>query len=335
MFVASLALGPLALPGIASAAKTVYRIGVLIPGAMSADLVGPEPRNRTVNGFLHAMRARGYIYGDDFVIEARGAEGKRENFSRLADELVDLKADVIVAAGPMLWALKKPAISVPVVMAAAPDAVEDGFAQNLARPDGNFTGMSLQLRETIGKRLELLRDLVPGNTPVGVLWESDGGQGWRLVETAARTRGWRLQSLEVRTAEGIERAFQSAHDARVGALLVIASGLFDRHAARITRLAIQYRLPAMYAIPLYVDLGGLMSYSPDLVAIWRRAAYYVDRILKGAKPGDLPIEQATEFDLLLNLTAAKEIGLAVPPSFQLRATRVMTVPTPPPESASK
>jgi len=155
------------------------------------------------------------------------------------------------------------------------------------------------------------------------------------VETAARTRGWQLQSLEVRAAEGIERAFQSARDARAGALLVLAGGLFDRHAARITRLAIQYRLPAMYALPLYVELGGLMSYSPDLVAVWQRAAYYVDKILKGATPGDLAIEQPAEFDLLLNLTAAKEIGLAVPQSFRQRVTRVVEVRTPLPESTAK
>jgi len=328
-FVGSLAWGALALPGVVGAAKTVYRIGVLIPGAISADLVGPEPRNRTVNGFLRALRGRGYIYGEDFVIEARGGEGRRENYSRLASELIDLKLDVIVGAGPMLWPLKKAVTSVPVVMAAAADAVEDGFAQSLARPGGNFTGMSIQLAETTGKRLELLKDLVRSNAQVGVMWETGGAQGWHLVEIAARSRGWQVQSLEIRTAEEIERAFQTAHDARAGALLVNGSGLFDRHAALVTRLAVQYRLPAMYALARYVvDFGGLVSYSPNLVAIWERAAYYVDRILKGATPGVLPIEQPTEFELLINLTAATEIGLTVPQSFRLRATEAIELPAP-------
>jgi putative ABC transport system substrate-binding protein len=334
-FVGSLALSPLALPRFASAATMVYRIGVLIPGATTAELVGPEPSNPTVNGFLRALRERGYIQGEHFVIEARGGQGRRENYSQLANELVDLKVDVIVAAGPMLWGLKQATTSIPVVMAATADAVADGFAQSLARPGGNFTGMSLQLAETTGKRLELLRDLVPSNAPIGVMWETTAEQSWHHAEIAARARGWRLQSLEVRDAEGIGRAFQTARDARAGALLVNASGFFDRHAARITRLAIEYRLPAMYALPRFVEVGGLMSYSPDLVAIWKRAAYYVDRILKGAKPGDLPIEQSTEFELSINLTAAAAIGLVVPQSFRLRASRVMTVPTPPPDGALK
>ena len=221
----------------------------------------------------------------------------------------------------------------PVVMAAASDAVEDGFAQSLARPGGNFTGMSLQVAETTGKRLELLRELVPGRAPVGVMWEARGGRrSWQLVENAARAR----------VAGGLPRSSRRGGD-RAGVpdctqcprgrpVVSPGGGLFDRYATRIARLAIQYRLPAMYALPGYVvDYGGLMSYSPDLVAIWKRAAYFVDRILKGAKPGDLPIEQATEFELLINLTAAKEIGLAVPQAFRLRATRVVDVPTPPPE----
>jgi putative ABC transport system substrate-binding protein len=193
----------------------------------------------------------------------------------------------------------------------------------------------LQLAETTGKRLELLRDLVPGNALVGVMWEApDGRQAWHIAEIAARARGWQLQSLEVHAVEGIERAFQTARNARAGALLVNPGGLFDRYAALITRLAIQYRLPAMYALSRFVvDFGGLVSYTPNLVAIWERAAYYVEKILKGAKPGDLPIEQSTEFELLINLTAAKEIGLTVPQSFRLRATRV--IEPPPSDGASK
>jgi hypothetical protein len=178
------------LPGVVGAAKTVYRIGVLIPGAMIRRPGRPEPRNPTVNGFLRAMRARGYIYGDDFVIEARGGEGRRENLSRLARELVDLKMDVIVAAGPMLWPLKKADTSVPVVMAAAPDAVQDGFAQSLARPGGNSTGMSMQLAETTGKRLQYLKDLVPGMRRWGSCGKHRGDlPSWYLVESAHAREG--------------------------------------------------------------------------------------------------------------------------------------------------
>ena len=335
-FVGSLALCPLALPGVASAATTVYRIGVLIPGSNSADLSGPDPRNPTVNGLVRALRELGYNHGEHYVVEARGGEGRSETYARLATELVDLKADVIVAAGPLLWALKQATTSIPIVMAAAPDAVEDGFAQSLARPGGNFTGMSLQLAETTGKRLALLKELVPGIAPLAVMWEGPGGrQSWQIVESAARTRGWPVQSTEVRGADDFERAFQAAHAARAGGLLVNPGGLFDRHAARITRLAIQHRLPAMYALPHFVDLGGLMSYSPDLVAIWKRAAYFVDKILKGARPGEIPVEQATEFDLLINLTTAKEIGLAIPQSFRVRVKQVVTTTPPPPEGAAK
>jgi putative ABC transport system substrate-binding protein len=335
-FLVSLALGALASPGVAVAAKTAYRIGVLIPGALSADLTGPEPRNPTVKGFLGAMRERGYSYGEDFVIDARGGEGKPESFSRIGRELIDLKPDVIVAEGGMLRGLRQPANSVPVVMAATADAVEDGFAQSLARPGGNFTGMSLQLTETTPKRLELLRDLVPGNAPLAVMWEAPSGrQLWNVVETAARARGWRLQALDVSAPEDIERAFRTARDARAGAMLVNpGGGVFDRHAALITQLAIQHRLPAMYPLSRYVvDFGGLVSYSPNLVAVWQRAAYFVDKILKGAKPADLPIEQPTEFELLINLTAAKAIGLAIPQPFLLRATTV--IEPPPPDGVSK
>jgi putative ABC transport system substrate-binding protein len=329
-------MGFLALPRVAATANKVHRIGILVPGATTSDVAGPEPRIVSPRAFVHGMRSLGYVYGENFLTEARGGEGKGEIFPRLVAEMVDLQVDVIVAPSPFLPAIKKATTSIPVVMAAAADAVEDGFALSLARPGGNFTGVSVQMAETTGKRLELLRELVPGHAPLAVLWEAPFSSAlWRAAEAAARTRGWQVQSLEVREADEIERAFRAARDARAGALLVHPSGLLDRHATRITQLAVQYRLPAMYALPHYVESGGLMAYSPDLVAIWKRAAYYVDRILKGAKPGDLPIEQSTEFELSINLTAAAAIGLVVPQSFRLRASRVMTVPTPPPDGALK
>jgi putative ABC transport system substrate-binding protein len=177
-----------------------------------------------------------------------------------------------------------------------------------------------------GKRLELLRDLVPGNALVGVMWEApDGRQAWHVAEIAARARGWQLQSLEVHAVEGIERAFQTARNARAGALLVNPGGLFDRYAALITRLAIQYRLPAMYALSRFVvDFGGLVSYTPNLVAIWERAAYYVDRILAGATPSELPVERPTIYMLSINRKTAAALGLAVPQALLLRADEVIS-----------
>jgi putative ABC transport system substrate-binding protein len=260
------------------------------------------------------------------VTEPRAAEGKPERFSGLAAELVRAQVDVIVAGGPLLPALKQATSTVPIVMAGAPDPVGDGFAQSLGRPGGNFTGLSSQSTETAGKRLELLKELVPGAAPVAVFWDRRLNlRSWQAADAAARERGWRLLSLEIRDAREIEGAFKAASSAHAGSLLVFASGFLEQHenARQIADLAAKSRLPAMYTGRFFVDAGGLMCYSADLVEINRRAAVFVDRILKGAKPADLPIEQPKKFELVINLKAAKSIGLAIPQSVLLRADEVI------------
>jgi putative ABC transport system substrate-binding protein len=324
-FIGSLALGTLAVPRAASAqpARKVYRIGLLSPSTTTSEMVGPQPRAPFTNALLRGLRELGYVYGEHFVTEPRGGEGKPKRFPDLAAELVRLRVDVIVSGGPTLAALKQATSTIPIVMTGAGDPVGSGFVQSLARPGGNFTGLSLQMTETTGKRLELLKELVPGTAPVAVLWARTSLLSWRAAEAAARERGWKLLSLEIRDAGEIEGAFKTATGARAGALFVFAGAVFDRHARRIAELAARSRLPAMYVLRFYVDAGGLMAYSADLVEMYRRAASFVDKILKGAKPGDLPVEQPTKFELVVNMRAAKALGLTIPPTILLRADQVI------------
>jgi putative ABC transport system substrate-binding protein len=268
------------------------------------------------------LRELGYVHGEHFVTGPRGGEGKPERFPSLVAELVRLQVDVIVAGQPRLPALKEATSTIPVVMGGAGDPVADGLVQTLGRPGGNFTGLSLQLAERTGKRLELLKELVPGAASVAVL-QHRSPRSWQAAENTARARGWKLFSLEIRDAGEIEGAFKAATAARASALLVFPSGLYDRHALRIVELAAKSRLPAMYGLWFYVEAGGLTSYGADLIAIYRRAAAYVDKILKGAKPADLSGEQPTKFELVINLRAEKSPGLMISPSFLLRADRVI------------
>ena len=208
-------------------------------------------------------------------------------------------------------------------MAGSNDPVGEGFVQSLAHPGGNFTGLSFQALELIGKRLELLKELVPGAATVAVLWERASLPLWQALATAARERGWKLLSLEIRDASEIEGTFRAATDARAGTLIVLGGLPFVAHARRVADLAAKSRLPAMYPFRLFVEVGGLISYSADLLEIWRRAAVFVDKILKGAKPADLPIEQPTKFELVINLKTAQALGLTIPPSLLLRADQVI------------
>ena len=323
-FIGSLALGTLAVPRAARAqpAGKVYRIGILGSLTPTSDMIGPQPRGPFINALLRGLRELGYVYGEHFVTETRVAE-RPERLPGLAAELVRLQVDVIVAGGPSLPALKQATSTIPVVMAGAGDPVSQGFVQSLARPGGNFTGLSLQSVETTGKRLELLKELVPGAAPVAVFWARFSLPSWQAAEAAARERGWKLVSFEIRDAGEIEGAFKAATGARVGALLVFGSAVFDPHARRIAELAAKSRLPAMYALRFYVDAGGLISYSADLIEIFRRAAAYVDKILKGAKPADLPVEQPTKFELVINMQTAKALGLTIPQTLLLRADQVI------------
>jgi putative ABC transport system substrate-binding protein len=328
-FLAGLACGGLSGPGVVrgQAGRNLYRIGILGTSIhTAAELAGPQPKSPFIGALLRGLRELGYVYGEHFVTEIRSAEGKVERFPSLAAELVRLKMDVIVTSGSGLPALKQATSTIPVVMVAAADPVRQGLVQSLARPGGNFTGSSLQLMETTGKRLELLKELAPGPAPVAILWDHLGAVGrvpWEAAQWAARQRGWALVSLDIRQFDGIEGALKAASDAGAGALLVQPAALIDQNAAKLAELAVRRRLPAIYGHRWYVDAGGLMSYSPDIIDMFRRAAVFIDKILKGARPADLPVEQPTKFDLVFNLKAAKAIGLTIPPSLLSRANDVV------------
>jgi len=306
----------------AQSARKVYRIGILGTAAAS-DLAGPQPRSASILAFLRGMREQGYVYGEQFVTEVRGADGKLERFPGLATELVGRQVDVIVAPGPALSALKQATSTIPIVMAASSDPVGRGLVQSLSRPGGNITGLSLQSIDTMGKRLELLKELVPGAPSVAVLWDRGNVLFWPAAEAAARGRGWKLLPFEVRDVGQIEATFKAATDARASALLVDAGPILFPQRRRVAELAARNRLPAMYELRQFVEAGGLISYGVDINDIWRRAAVFVDKILKGAKPADLPVEQPTKFELVINLKAAKALGLTIPQSLLLRADEVI------------
>ena len=327
-FLGSLAFGALGGPHVAAAqpARKVYRIGILSTNSPTSDMVGPQPRSPFTSALLGGLRDLGYVYGEHFVTEPRGGEGKPERFPDLAAELVRLQVDVIVSAGPpsMLAAVKRATSTIPIVTTGSGDPVAQGIAQSLARPGGNITGLSLQIPETTGKRLELLKELVPSAVLVAALQDPrESRQPWQVAEAAARALGRKLLRLEIRDAGEIQDAFKAATAARAGALLVFAGGLTDAHAGRIAQLAAASRLPAMYSFRAYVEAGGLISYGADLVANNRRAAAFVDKILKGAKPADLPFEQPMKFELVINLKAAKLLGLTIPQVLLLRADQII------------
>jgi putative tryptophan/tyrosine transport system substrate-binding protein len=324
-FIGSFALGTLAVPRAARAqtVRKVYRIGILGLSPTTSDMTGPQPRNVFPGALLEGLHELGYVYGEHFVTEPRGAEGRAERYPGLVAELLRLQVDVIVAVPASLLALKQVTSTIPIVMTGAPDPVGQGFAQSLGHPGGNFTGLSNQGSELIGKRLELLKQLVPTTAPVGVVWDRSGRGVWQAAEAAARERVWKLLSLEIRDAGEIEQAFKAATDARAGAVLAASALLFGPQGLRVTEIAAKSRLPTMYSYRFYVENGGLMSYAADLIDIWRRTAIFVDKILRGAKPADLPVEQPTKFELVINLKTAKALGLTIPPSLLLRADEVI------------
>jgi putative ABC transport system substrate-binding protein len=325
-FVGGLVVSALAQTCHAQAAAKPFRIGILSFAGTTAEISGPEPRRPSASFLLRGLRELGYVYGRDFVTEPRGAEGKRDLWPVQAAEMVSLKVDVIVAPGPYLPALKRATSTIPIVMAAASDPVGDGYAQSLARPGRNITGLSLQEIETTGKRLELLKELVPSASPVAILWNNVSANStryWDAAEAAARKREWKLLRIEIRDASELEQAFRTAASARAGALMTIASALLFGRARQLANLAAAHRLPAMYDLPEYVEAGGLIAYGADLDEIWHRAAVFVDKILKGASPAEIPIEQPAKFDLVLNLKTARALGLTVPPSLLARVDQLI------------
>ena len=314
----------LAAPRIAQAqpARKVYRIGILSLRPPS-EVLGPKPRSPSLKALLQGLSELGYLYGKDFVTEARGGGGRPDRYPDLVAELIGLRVDVILAPGPALPALKQATSTIPIIMTATLDPVRQGFVRSLAHPGTNFTGFSLQSPDSAGKRLELLKELVPGTAPIAVVWDQPSIVEWQATEAAARERGWKLLSLEIRSAGEIESALTAAIGARAGTLLVSAAGILFPNARRLAELATKSRLPAMYELREYVEVGGLIAYGPDIDDIWRRAAVFVDKILKGAKPGDLPVEQPTKFELVINLTTAKALGLTVPQSLIGRADEII------------
>jgi putative ABC transport system substrate-binding protein len=304
----------------AQQAGKVYRIGFLgnSTAALEANLLGP---------FREGLRDLGYIEGQNIMIEYRWAEGKYERFPALTAELIALKVDVIVTAGtPASLAVKQAATSIPLVMVAVGDPVATGLVASLGRPGGNITGLTSISSEMEGKRLELLREVVPKLSHVAVLWNAASPImviDERETRAAAQALGMKMLSLGVRTREEIEDALTTIVRERPGALLVLADRLFLHHRTRIMDFAAQHRLPGVHAYRELVEVGGLMSYGPSYADMHRRAATYVDRILKGAKPADLPVERPTKFELVINLKTAKALGLDMPPMLLGRADEVI------------
>jgi putative ABC transport system substrate-binding protein len=279
-----------------------------------------------VAAFTQRLRELGWIEGRTITIEYRWSEGRAERFVQIAAEFVRLKVDVIVTSGtPQVLAAKQTTSVIPIVFARSGDPVANGLVASLARPGGNVTGLSSQGGDLAGKRLELLREVVPGLRRVAIL--ANVGNPFSVIElgegqAAARTLGLEIDALEIRRAEDIVPAFE-AIKGRVEALYVCPDGLVDANKIRINTSALGARLPTMYAYREYVEAGGLMSYGPNVPDLYRRSADYVDKILRGAKPGDIPVEQPTKFDLIINLTTAKAFGFELPPSLLAHANEVI------------
>jgi putative ABC transport system substrate-binding protein len=277
--------------------------------------------------FRQGLRELGYIEGKNIIIEWRSAEGKIERRSDLAADLVRLKVDVIVTAGPTVTRVVKEATStIPIVMAQDPDPVGSGFVASLARPGGNITGLASFSIENSGKQLELLKEIVPKLSRVAIIGNSTNpGDAQSLRETvlAAGSIEIYLRYLDVLDPKDLETVFRAAAKGRADALLVFGNPAINAQRAQVVGLAVKHRLPATYARPEYIEAGGLMYYGTNYNDLFRRAAGYVDRILKGAKPADLPVEQPTKFELVINLKAAKQIGLTIPPGVLARADKVI------------
>jgi putative ABC transport system substrate-binding protein len=296
----------------------ISRIGILI--AASASFYSAR-----VEALRQRLRELGYVEGKNIVIEYRYAEGKLERLPDLAAELVRLKVDVIVTA-PSQGALaaKKASATIPIVFTdVAGDPVGTGIVSSLARPGGNITGLSVMAPDLDGKRLELLKEAFPKVARVAFLWGSRGNLPLRDMEAAAKALGVRLLSLPVRSLDDFESAFARAKRDGAQALITTPSPLINTQQRQVLDFAAKNRLPAMYQTSEYVEAGGLMSYAPNFTDLWRRAADFVDKILKGAKPADIPVEQPKKFEFLVNLKTAKQIGVTIPPNVLARADKVI------------
>ena len=302
----------------AQQAGGIPRIGLLWSGA---------PSDPYAQAFRQGLQELGYVEGKSILLEDRSADGRPDRLPALAAELVRLKVDVILAAeSDTIRAAWQATKTIPIVMTASGDPVGIGVVASLARPGGNVTGLSSITTELGGKRLELLRSLAPGVTRVAFVWNPDNpvqAMMFNQTEVAARSLGVQLQSLKVRGPSGLDGAFSAMARERPGALIVVVDLLLFAHMKRIADFAVASELPAMAQRKEFAEAGGLMTYGPSYSDLFRRSATYVDKILKGAKPGDLPVEQPTKFELVINLKTAKAIGVTIPPSLLLRADEVI------------
>jgi putative ABC transport system substrate-binding protein len=299
----------------------VPRLGFLSADSQSASAIRTE-------AFRQGLRELGYVEGQNILIDYRFGEGKRERFPDLAAELARLKVDIIVSGGGNLLtrAAQQATNTIPIVMTNVLDPVGSGFIASLARPGGNITGLTAISSDLAGKRLELIKETFPKASRIAVLL--DPGDPSKVVElkevqAAANGLGLKLHAIEVSSPAGFESAFKSGMREQVESLFVLQSAITNTHRKTISELAIRHRMPTMWAEPGLLDAGGLVSYGPNYTDLFRRAATYVDKILKGAKPADLPIEQPTKFELVINLKAAKQIGLTISPNVLARADRVI------------
>jgi len=295
-----------------------YRIGML-------ETVSPALNTAELDAFRKGLREFGYVEGRTYKIEYRSADGQAERFPELADELVRLGVDVIVTRGtPATIAAKTATKTIPVIMASVGEPLL--IVESLARPGGNVTGLSAFVNVMTSKRLELTRELVPRLSRIGLFHNMSNPVAppqWEETKTAAQSWGIEAELLDVRSGEDVGRAFDRAEERRVDALLVGLDGLIQTHRQMIASLAAQNRLPAVYSGREFIEAGGLLSYAVSYPDLYRRATIYVDKILKGAKPADLPVEQPTKFELIINLKAAKSLGLTIPPAMLARADEVI------------
>jgi putative tryptophan/tyrosine transport system substrate-binding protein len=300
--------------------KKVARIGML---------VGPSSSffSTRMNAFREGLHDLGYVEGKNIALEYRYAEGKEDRFPNLAAQLVRLGVDVLVTTGtPATHAAKAATTTIPIVMSAIGDPVGAGLVASLARPGGNITGLAIFSPELSGKRLELLKESFPRISRVAILWNpSNASAALSLKETqsASQSLGLLLQLLEVRNPKDFGGAFESAIKGEAEALLPINDALVNAHYKEILEFAAKNQLPAVYAVPEYADAGGLMSYAPNYTDHYKRTATYVDKILRGIKPADIPVEQPIKFEFIINLKAAKQIGLTIPPNVLARADKVI------------
>jgi putative ABC transport system substrate-binding protein len=318
-FLITLALGfPVApLAPEAQPPTHVHRIGWLSGGE----------RDPSVEAFLEAMRALGYVEGQNLVMEHRGAAGQYERLPALAAELVRLPVDVLlVVITPAALAAKDATTTIPIVMAAVGDPVGSGLVASLARPGGHVTGLASVSSELVGKQLEFLKEVLPTVSRMAVLWNPANpvhAVNVRAADVAAQALGVQLYPVEARGPDAFDRAFAAVTRAHAGALLILGDAVFTQHRSRLVELAATSRLPTMHKIRPFVEAGGLMAYGPNALDIRRRAAVYVDKILKGAKPADLPVEQPTKFDLVINLKTAQALALTIPPTLLFQADEVI------------